>query len=210
MDGEQRVNEASSANNVELSEMPPVVPGSSWWGRAISVGLLAVILVGTWTWTNSVQVERPLVLESEEASRALASLRTLPVGETLPMAEGSEHRWVMASGFGRPEPDGTWIVEDEAVLVLEPAEGLASQVTLLVYPLLSAQKSSRRVVVSTTAGAADVELTGGGQEVTVGLAGGGSEEIFIRCESLDSPMSLGLGPDERLLCVKLISLRLSQ
>ncbi len=210
MDAEQRVNEeASSPSALNLRETPPEAPASLWWGRATAAGLLAIILVGTWTWTNSLQIERPLVLESEEASRALAAVRRVPVGEVIPMVEGSEHRWVMASGFDRPEPDGTWIVKKEAVIVLEPAEGSASEMTLLLYPLLSDQKPSRRVSISTSAADVDAVLTGGGQEVTVGLVGRGSEEILIQCESLDTPMRLGLGPDERPLCAKLISIQLS-
>ena len=198
----------SDRGGVDLSSVESSLRWT-WISRLLSAVLLLIIFVGTWSWTNSLEFETPIVLESESAREALAELRRIPVGDVVPMVEGSARRWVMVSGFAKPEPDGTWIESVEARLVVEPIGATYSSITLLLYPLLSEQKESRRLTLLSEAEEVTVVMEGGGQEVTLGLSGPGPHEVLLQCESLESPSDLGLGPDDRKLCVKLLSISVS-
>jgi hypothetical protein len=183
---------------------------SPWIGRLVSFILLATVVLGTWAWTNGLTYETPIVLESEAAREALRDLRKVAPGETVSMSSGSDRLWIMETGFGLPEADGTWIESRQASLVIEPPAGASRSLTLFVYPLLGEGKTSRSIAVSSGSESVSADLTGGGQEVVVRLGGTGTQVIEISCDSLDSPAELGLGPDERSLCAKLISISLSE
>lgn len=183
---------------------------SPWLGRMVSAILLAAIVFGTWSWTNGLSYETPVVLESEAAREALKDLRKITAGETISMSTGSDRLWVMETGFGNPEPDGTWIESRRASLVLEPSPQGPGSLTLFFYPLLGGERASREIIVTSESDSVSVELTGGGQEVVLATGSGETQVIEIECDSLDSPAELGLGPDERSLCVKLISISFNQ
>ena len=173
------------------------------------VVFVALIALGSFSWFDQVRYEPPVFGDDEATRAALEDLRVVPLGEELSMASSAPHRWIMGDGFGVPEDDGTWIAAIRSNLFFETEIAPASSVDLYLFPLLSAALTERPVTISTAAGVTEARLTGGGQWVTAPLPRDLAQEVVIKCETVDSPLDLGLGPDQRKLCAKLIAVRLN-
>lgn len=171
------------------------------------VVFVALIALGSFSWFDQVRYEPPVFGDDEATRAALEDLRVVPLGEELSMASSAPHRWIMGDGFGVPEDDGTWIAAIRSNLFFETEITPASSVDLYLFPLLSAALTERPVTISTAAGVTEARLTGGGQWVTAPLPSDLAQEVVIKCETVDSPLDLGLGPDQRKLCAKLIAVR---
>ena len=177
-------------------------PGLGW-----VLVFVVLIALGSFSWFDQVRYEPPVFGDDEATRAALEDLRVVPLGEELSMASSAPHRWIMGDGFGVPEDDGTWIAALRSNLFFETEAVPASSVDLYLFPLLSAVLTERPVTISTSVGVTEARLTGGGQWVTAPLPPDLSQEVVIKCESVDSPLDLGLGPDQRKLCAKLIAVR---
>lgn len=178
-------------------------------GIVWAVVLIGLVALGSFSWFDQVKYEPPIYGDDEATRAALEDLRVVPVGEELSMAATAPSRWIMGDGFGIPEDDGTWIAAIRSNLLLEVEAGTASSIDLFFFPLLAAELPTRPVSVTTSAGVTDAVLTGGGQWVSAPLSGDQFHEVIIKCETIDSPLDLGLGPDQRKLCAKLIAVRLN-
>lgn len=178
--------------------------------RATTRALLAVslffVLLGVWSWSNRVEFVAPLgegVVRSEE----LGKLRIVRLGESLPMSSDSDRHWVLSYGFDTPEPDGTWIVERQANLIFTIEDGRPSRLTLNLYPFLAGDVTARDIEVRTSAEVISASLVDGINTVVVALDGKPNQNVEVSCETVDSPLELGVGMDERTLCAKLLQLQ---
>ena len=179
-------------------------------GQVATRILLAVstffLLLGAWSWTNRVAFVAPLGGEAL-MSDDLADLRIVDLGATLPMTSESEAQWILSYGFDTPEPDGTWIVDIESRIVFEARAGSPKTVQLSLYPFLFDELVERDIEIRTSVGVDQVKLTEGVNTVSVALGGEQRQIIDIGCNRVDSPRDLGIGADERTLCVKLLAVR---
>jgi hypothetical protein len=174
-----------------------------------ALALIALVALGSFSWFDQIEYQPPAFGDDEATRAALEDLRVVPVGEELSMASTAPSRWIMGDGFGVPEDDGTWVAAIRADLNFEVEEVPASTVDLYLFPLLSAALTERPISITTAVGVTEVRLTGGGQWVTAPLSQDLAQQVVIKCETVDSPMDLGLGPDQRKLCAKLIAVRLN-
>jgi len=180
----------------------------SWAALAWSALLIALIVLGSWSWFDQVRYDPPLYGDDEATREALADLRIIATDEELPMSQDSESRWILGDGFGVPEEDGTWIAALRATLLFE-LEVPAASIDIFVYPLLSATLPERPISVTTAEGIFEFTLTGGGQWISAPLRDEISHEVILKCDTIESPLDLGLGPDQRKLCAKVISVRVN-
>ena len=180
---------------------------TEWIALGVIIGLVAL---GSWNWLGEVG---PPVELTEADLRTLEMLRTLrdvDVDVDLMMTSESPERWILDRGFDAPEGDATWMTATEAILEFRPTTRTARAIHLFVYPFVSDSVPRRVLSVETSEGSVEAELGGGGQVVSVALDGELDEQtVTLRCDAIDSPADLGLGPDIRPLCLKLISVRLS-
>lgn len=174
-----------------------------------AVVLIGIVALGSFSWFNQVEYEPPRFGDDEATRKALEELRIIPIGEELSMAATSPSRWIMGDGFGVPEDDGTWIAAIRSELFFEVTDPQVGSIDVYLFPLLSSVLTERPISLSTPAGVTDAILTGGGQWVSAPLPPGGAHEVLIKCESIDSPLDLGLGPDQRKLCAKLLAVRIN-
>jgi hypothetical protein len=174
-----------------------------------ALALIALVALGSFSWFDQIEYQPPAFGDDEATRAALEDLRVVPVGEELSMASTAPSRWIMGDGFGVPEDDGTWVAAIRADLNFEVEEVPASTVDLYLFPLLSAALTERPISITTAVGVTEVRLTGGGQWVTAPLSQDLAQQVVIKCETVDSPLDLGLGPDQRKLCAKLIAVRLN-
>ena len=164
----------------------------------LSMVALAVVTLLTWSWGLSLSYE-----DVPEARDSLGELRKVDPNTSIRFVPGSEGRWLLADGFEEPEEDGAWVSSLRARVVFEvSSDVMATGLVLTVIPLLAPELPTRRVTISSSSDRQTVELLGGGQSVLVALDGLPSQEIIIACESIDSPLDLGIGADKRQLCVK--------
>lgn len=207
--------ERESASAVDIDDVSgdSTEPDPGWrsdrTGIIWAVVLIGLVALGSFSWFDQVKYDPPIYGDDEATRAALEDLRVVPVGEELSMAATAPSRWIMGDGFGIPEDDGTWIAAIRSNLLFEIDAASASSIELFFFPLLAAELPTRPVSISTSAGVTDAVLTGGGQWVSAPLSSDPFHEVVIKCETIDSPLDLGLGPDQRKLCAKLIAVRLN-
>ena len=180
----------------------------NWAAAAWSALLIALVVLGSWSWFDQVRYDPPLYGDDEATREALADLRIIATDEELPMSGDSKSRWILGDGFGVPEEDGTWIAAVRSNLLFE-VETSAASIDIFVYPLLSPALPERPISVTTAEGIFEFTLTGGGQWISAPLRADLSHEVILKCDTIDSPLDLGLGPDQRKLCAKVISVRVN-
>ena len=137
-------------------------------------------------------------LESERLSEQLE------VGRKVVASPDSLVHWAMVYGFAEPEPDGTWITSIEARLELNAAPDV-EKLRVNLYPFISKGELNRSIRVKTAEGVSHYQLFDGITSIEVAVVHSNPEEIIIECDSTRSPFLLGEGPDQRRLCVKLLS-----
>jgi hypothetical protein len=186
----------------------PVTVFGRWADRVAMALFLSLVIIGTWNWVGPTDVSKNLSDEDLATLEELKALRNIEVGEELAMTDTSPSRWVMDYGFEPPEVDGTWISSRKAKIVFSSNDGGAiSAISLGFFPFVADQVPSRALTIKTSLGETEVLLTGGGQAVSVPLDGESSQEVEINCDSIDAPVDLGISPDVRTLCTKLLWVR---
>ena len=190
------------------SQDSPQEQGRDWTGLLWSGVLIVLVVLGSWSWFGQVRYDPPLYGDDAETRAALADLRRIESDVELSMTVDSKSRWILGDGFGVPEEDGTWIAAVRSNLLFE-LDGDASSIELFFYPLLAPSLPERPITVTTSEGIFQFLLTGGGQWVSGDLSPGASHEVIIKCDTIDSPLDLGLGPDQRKLCAKLLAVRVN-
>lgn len=186
----------------------PVTVIGKWADRVAIALFLVLVTIGTWNWVGDTDFTINLSEEDLQTLEELRALRNINVNEELPMTDTSQSRWIMDSGFEPPEADGTWISSRKAKIVFSSNDGEGiSGLALGFFPFVADQVPSRALTIKTSLGETEVLLTGGGQAVNVPLDGESSQEIEINCDSIDAPVDLGVSPDVRTLCTKLLWVR---
>lgn len=178
------------------------------WGAPLGAVVITLVVTAvTWAWGLGLEFDSV----ASGSGESLRELREIEVGGSISVGSDSDGRWLLAAGFQEPEADGAWISSLRARLAFEVAPGNASdRVVVTVVPLLAPSLPIRPITVSSSIDAASVDLTGGAQEISVVIDGQSRQEITIDCVSVDSPLDLGVGPDKRELCAKVVSLRLAK
>ena len=164
------------------------------------------LLLGAWSWTNRVEFAAPLG-ERELTSTDLDELRRIEMHSDLSMTGDEDSHWILSYGFDTPEPDGTWIVANSSRIIFEVEGGRPGRIALTFYPFLSEAISSRDIEVVSSVDAVKASLVDGVTAISVQLDGSSRQAVDIRCARVDSPLDLGVGPDKRTLCAKLLSVR---
>jgi hypothetical protein len=179
------------------------------WADRVAIALFfALVIIGTWNWAGETDFTINLSEEDLQTLEELRALRNINVNEELPMTDTSQSRWIMDYGFEPPDGDGTWISSRKAKLVFSSTDGgEISTLSLGFFPFVADQVPSRALTIKTSLGETEVLLTGGGQAVSVPLDGEASQEVEINCDSIDAPVDLGISPDVRTLCTKLLWVR---
>lgn len=203
--------ESAQRTDLEGDGQTPLLPATvvGKWADRIAVTLFFVlVMIGTWNWLEETDFSINLSEEDLETLEELRALRNVNVNEELPMTDTSQSRWIMDYGFEPPEGDGTWISSRKAKIVFSSADGgEVSALSLGFFPFVADQVPSRALTIKTSLGETEVLLTGGGQAVSVPLDGEASQEVEINCDSIDAPVDLGISPDVRTLCTKLLWVR---
>jgi len=179
------------------------------WADRVAIALfLVLVTIGTWNWVGDTDFTIDLSEEDLATLQELKALRNIDVNVELPMTDISQSRWIMDYGFEPPESDGTWISSRKAKIVFSSNDGGGfSALALGFFPFVADQVPSRALTIKTSLGETEVLLIGGGQAVSVPLDGESSQEVEINCDSIDSPVDLGISPDVRTLCTKLLWVR---
>ena len=201
--------DSDAVESVESGTRSRLKRGGGLSGIASAAALIGLVALGSFSWFDQVEYDPPAFGDDEATRAALEDLRVVPVGEELSMASIAPSRWIMGDGFGVPEDDGTWIAAIRADLLFETNEEPAGSIDLYLFPLLSAALTERPISITTSIGVTEARLTGGGQWVSAPLSRDLAQEVVIKCETVDPPLDLGLGPDQRKLCAKLIAVRLN-
>lgn len=171
----------------------------------------SLALIGSQIWSGEPPSSPELSAEDLSAVEYLRGLRDVEVGPELLMSAGSPDRWILDIGFDVPEEDATWMISTEARLEFKPVEAAPNAIHLSVFPFVSDLMPTKTLVVETEAGVVEAELVGGGQVVSAPLLGKmDRQSVTLRCDGIVSPSELEIGSDVRRLCLKLISVRLSQ
>jgi len=205
---------SETGHEVEVVGLSPIATSHTngkWVERVAFLILLGLVFAGTWNWVGNTDLSIQFSDEDRRAIDELTALRDVEVGEELPMTDVASSRWIMDRGFEPPEEDGTWISSREARIVFSSVDGGAlSTLSLGFFPFVTDQVPSRRLTIKTSLGETALLLTGGGQATTVPLDGESSQVVEINCESVDAPADLGISPDVRTLCAKLLWIRLGR
>ena len=192
----------------EQSPLEPVTVVGKWADRAAVTLFFVLVIIGTWNWVGETDFTINLSEEDLQTLEELKALRNIDVNVELPMTDVSQSRWIMDYGFEPPEADGTWISSRKAKIVFSSNDGEGiSALALGFFPFVADQVPSRALTIKTSLGETEVLLTGGGQAVSVPLDGESSQEVEINCDSIDAPVDLGVSPDVRTLCTKLLWVR---
>ena len=157
----------------------------------IIVAVLASVL-SLWAWSNDRDPASP----------------TVAMDTDLMMTSQQDAARILSYGFDAPESDGTWIVAHRARILFEVDSGRPQRVTLNFYPFLSGEITTRQVEVRSSADVLSVSLVDGINTVAVALDGDREQAVDINCSTVDSPLDLGVGSDQRTLCAKLINVRI--
>jgi hypothetical protein len=202
------VGEDSDPNCDTDAPLEPVTVFGRWADRVAIALFFALVIIGTWNWAGETDFTINLSEEDLQTLEELRALRNINVNEELPMTDTSQSRWIMDYGFEPPDGDGTWISSRKAKLVFSSTDGgEISTLSLGFFPFVADQVPSRALTIKTSLGETEVLLTGGGQAVSVPLDGEASQEVEINCDSIDAPVDLGISPDVRTLCTKLLWVR---
>ncbi len=202
------VGEDSDPNCDTDAPLEPVTVFGRWADRVAIALFFALVIIGTWNWAGETDFTINLSEEDLQTLEELRALRNINVNEELPMTDTSQSRWIMDYGFEPPDGDGTWISSRKAKLVFSSTDGgEISTLSLGFFPFVADQVPSRALTIKTSLGETEVLLTGGGQVVSVPLDGEASQEVEINCDSIDAPVDLGISPDVRTLCTKLLWVR---
>lgn len=157
----------------------------------IIVAVLASVL-SLWAWSNDRDPASP----------------TVAMDTDLMMTSQQDAARILSYGFDAPESDGTWIVAHHARILFEVDSGSPQRVTLNFYPFLSGEVTTRQLEVRSSADVLSVSLVDGINTVAVALDGDREQAVDINCFTVDSPLNLGVGSDQRTLCAKLIDVRI--
>ena len=141
--------------------------------------------------------------ESSAVSERLATLRVVPVNETLAVNDSSPYRWILGAGFSESESDGTWVVSTEAVIEFSVEDSSPSAIRLSISPFLSGGAQRKSIEIETSVSRTVVELEDGGKMVALELDGSSRQQVRIRCASLEVSNSQAGTADRRGLCAKL-------
>ena len=173
------------------SRYEEVSPGRAA-ARVLMIVAVVVLVLSLWAWSN----------ERDAASWTVA------MDSDLMMTSQQDASRILSYGFDAPESDGTWIVAHRARILFEVDSGRPQRVTLNFYPFLSGEITTRQVEVRSSADVLSVSLVDGINTVAVALDGDREQAVDINCSTVDSPLDLGVGSDQRTLCAKLIDVRI--
>ena len=196
----------TESGSLEPTDEPQSVSGVRAALRLASAIAVFFLLLGVWSWTNRIEFVVPLG-EGELMSTDLVELRRIEMNSELSMTRNDDSHWILSRGFDTPEPDGTWIVANSSRIIFEVEGGRPGRIALTFYPFLTEAISSRDVEVLSTADSMKVSLVDGVTAISLALDGSSQQAVDIRCAKVDSPLDLGVGPDKRTLCAKLLSVR---
>lgn len=183
------------------------VPVRRWIAPLVASVITALITGATWSWGLGLE----FASVPSGSGESLRDLREIAVGDLVSVGSDSNGRWLLADGRWELEPDGAWVSSLRARLAFEIAPNMMSDhAVLTVVPLIAPSLPVRPVTVSSSAEIVSLDLVGGVQEISVAIDEMARQEITIDCISVDSPLDLGVGPDKRPLCVKIVSLRLAE
>ena len=174
------------------TRLEQVSPGRAA-ARVLMVVAVVVLVLSLWAWSN----------QRDPASWTVA------MDSDLMMTSEQDAARILNYGFDVPESDGTWIVAHRARMLFEVESGSPQRVTLNFYPFLSGDITTRQLEVSSSADVTSVSLVDGINTVVVALDGDREQAVDINCFTVDSPLELGVGSDQRTLCAKLIDVRIS-
>ena len=180
------------------TRLEQVSPGRAA-ARVLMVVAVVVLVLSLWAGFN----ERGLASERDPASWTVA------MDSDLMMTSEQDAARILNYGFDVPESDGTWIVAHRARMLFEVESGSPQRVTLNFYPFLSGDITTRQLEVRSSADVTSVSLVDGINTVVVALDGDREQAVDINCFTVDSPLELGVGSDQRTLCAKLIDVRIS-
>jgi hypothetical protein len=163
-----------------------------------------VLVVGVRSWASRVEFVPSIGWVSPTD---VIQMRTVDLGIEYSMFADSSSTQLLASGFGEPEPDGTWIVELDSQIELWVEGGSPETLELALFPFLFEELVEREIDIRTSVGMDEVKLIDGINTVSVALDGERHQVVDIGCNRVDSPRDVSSGADERTLCAKLLSVR---
>jgi hypothetical protein len=169
--------------------------------RILSVISAVLLLLTLWNWSN-------LGGGGSSETDRFAESRTVALETDLVMSVGAPATGILSYGFDSPETDGTWIVARRARLLFQVDAGDPARLTLVFYPFLAGDIATRDIEVRSSVQVVSESLGDGLTSVVIALDGEREQAVDISCPTVDSPLDLGVGSDERTLCAKLISLRI--
>lgn len=174
--------------------------------RILSVISAVLLLMTLWNWSN---LGGGGSSAGGDETDQLAELRTVAMETDLVMSAGAKATGILSYGFDSPETDGTWIVARRARLLFEVDAGDPARLILVFYPFLAGDIATRDIEVRSSAQVVSESLGDGLTSVVITLDGESEQAVDISCPTVDSPVDLGVGSDQRTLCAKLISLRVA-
>jgi hypothetical protein len=168
---------------------------------------IPTILLGLWSIAHQVSYAPPPAEARLVVMRKIQRLQVVPLDELLIPEQDSSVRWILGDGFSQPEAGGVWITALRSSLnfSIDSWTKVPKRLTLTLAPLLGPSRPHRILTVS-SAGSTVTKTISGLDVITIPLDGEFKQTVNISCDSIDSALSLRLGPDYRPMCAKLISL----
>jgi len=177
-------------------------------------------LVGVFTYAGALRASLPATLvallvvstlggffiNGFEAGDRDARAPVLAVGTRFTSNDFDEIRSVFRTGFGSLEPDGIWMVANDAVIAFRSEVSEARlEAVFEVVPLTGGVNTSLLLYSNTSGELVAHRLDEGLNEVRVPLPYGELQSVAFACGRLSSPSELGINSDTRPLCVKFVS-----
>ncbi len=174
---------------------------------AVLLGFLALMILGSWSLTHQISYDPQPASARLAVFQKIQHLQVVPLDVEIVLRQNAAERWILGDGFRQPEKDGVWISALRSSINFSVDSGTRSprSLALTLFPLLGPTRPSRTLTISSD-GSTVTKTISTLDVVTIPLNGEIKQTINISCDSVDSPLSLRVGPDNRVVCAKLISI----
>jgi len=129
-------------------------------------------------------------------------LELVPDSSFTPVTPWSDWNVKVNTGFSYPENDGAWLTGPHARLTF--ANVPTDTVRVSLYPFLPPEWTHIDISILTDSETTPIRLKDGVTTIDLPVKANTWNELVFRCDTLHRPSELGLGPDERLLCAKVV------
>ena len=169
--------------------------------------VIPTILLGMWSIAHQVSYAPPPAESRLTTIRKIQRLQVVPLDVELVPGQNSPERWILGDGFTQPEVDGAWMsaLRSSITFSVDSWTRVPRSLTLTFFPLLGPTRPRRTLTVSSV-GSTVTKTISGLDVITIPLNGESKQTVNISCDSIDSALTLRVGPDFRTMCAKLISI----